>query len=215
MTVFALSILVNMSGFGQNGHADDFKKNPEMRMEKKVEKLWKELELTEQQVKEVKLIFSEAQSEKKAIKEEYPSLKAAKEEMKGIQELKRSKMKTILTDEQQEMMKVYHHEFAKNAHPSDKKRNKNGELTEMKERLNLSDEQVAEIKDLHAEMKEKKRAIHEKYPELKEAKIQFKEVKKSMDSKMKAVLTHDQYSEYQGLTKVHHKNKHPHSSKRM
>ncbi len=197
----------------QRGHKSQGDKNSEMRMEKKVEKLAKELELTSEQQLEVTAIFAESQKEMEAIQENHPSLKAAKEEMKELQKENKSRMKEILTEEQQQMMKENHKGKSQKGHPHGKQKKEDEDLSNMKEKLNISDEQVNEMKELSQEMKGKKEEIQKKYPELKEAKTEMKEVQKHADEKMKGVLSSEQFEKYVSMKKERIKKSHQHTIK--
>ncbi len=95
------------------------KMSKEQRKEKKKEmkeKMKKELALTPEQEKQMKEINAGAHDEIKAIKND-PNLDEAakKEKMKALKESKKSKVKEVLTDEQEAKAKKLHQEFkAKN-----------------------------------------------------------------------------------------------------
>ncbi len=134
--------------------------------------------------------------------------------MKELQKEQKSRMKEILTEEQQQLMKENHKGKSQKGNQHGKQKRDGEDLNHMKEKLNLSDEQVNEMKEMKQEMKGKKEDIQKKYPELKEAKAEMKEVQKQTDEKMKNVLDEGQYEKYSALKKEKGQKHREHPQKR-
>lgn len=203
MFVAAMAMLVLASGslFAQKGAKMPRGEKPEMKIEQKMERLTEELDLTETQSAEMTVILKESQKSKLEIQEKYPELASEKKEMKALKDYKREQFKSILTEEQLKLMKERKKSSSEKKEGGKKGKDAEKKMAKMKSELNLSDDQVAEITKLDAEMESKREAIKKKYPQIEEAKTEVKSLKKATNSKIKEVLSEEQYEKYKTLKK--------------
>lgn len=171
-------------------------KNPEKRMESHLKRMETELELSSSQVEELETIFKEARDQKEAIKSKYPELKEAKAEMQTMKQENREQIKKVLTEEQIEMMKANREKGAQmeELNPREK-------LEKMKNELNLTETQVEKLKVLFKESRIRREELKEKYPSMEKAKKEFQMVRENSNSRIKDVLSDEQYVKFSEMKK--------------
>lgn len=202
--IAVLMIFSVISISAQQRHKGMENKSPDEAAEMVTKKMIERLGLTNDQANKTKEIYTQFFTKRQALKKEYPQLEQAKEELKAVKESEKNRVKSILTEEQLQKMKsmrrMEHGEKSKN-------KSHDQRLAMMKENLNLTSKQEAELKAVFEDSATKRKEIKSKYPELEEAKKQMKTLKKDMKAQLKEVLTDEQYEQWESSRKKGHGKK--------
>jgi structural maintenance of chromosome 2 len=196
MKINAMMVVLLILSSGMVFAQKDGKMSSNQNREMKIDRLSKELDLTESQTSEMKMILTESETEMKVIKKKYPELKEAKAELKEVKTYKKEKLAGILSEEQLATMKSQ-----KKGNEPEAGKHKKESRKAMKADLNLTENQEQELKTLNAEVKERKDVISKKYPQMEKAKSEMKELKKSTKSRLKEVLSEEQYQKFREIEK--------------
>lgn len=169
-------------------------KSPDESAEMITKKMTERLGLTDDQAKRTEEIYVQFFTKKKELEKEYPELKQAKEEFRALMEKERSRVKSILTEDQLQKMRS----MKKVKHDGKPKRKGMDErMALMKEELALTAKQESELKEVFKDVAAKRKEIKSKYPELEEARKEMKTLKKDMMTQLKEVLTDEQFEKFQ------------------
>ncbi len=181
------------------------------------------LGLTDEQAEKVMPIMQEFREKAQALREKAGAQQPTeemREEFRKLREERDTKLKAILTADQfarfQEMMSQYGgRQGQQNKPPSGERQDPPpGERHEgppsgqqdraamMKEKLGLTDEQAEKVKAVMKEFHEKAQALREKaggQPPTEEMRETFRQLRGDRDTKLKAILTADQFARLQEM----------------
>ncbi len=187
----------------------------ENRLDKRMEKLTKELTLSDAQAKQVRAIFANAQTERMDIRARHSDdRKAAKPELKELRERTQNDLEQVLTSDQYAKLETMRAE--RKAKKQEHRKNRHAEratrrLEKLEKELGLSEKQVEQIKAIHADRKLKARAIIEDAGSREAAKPELKELRKATHQEIRGLLDATQQKKFDAMKKEHRqrrKNKH-------
>lgn len=162
----------------------------ENRLDRRVERMTEHLDLTEDQVPKVRQILADAQTQTLDVWERNrDDGEAARKEFRDVHKRTKAQLNEVLTDgqiaEAKKLRRKRHRKF------------KGRMLHRLDEKLDLTDDQEAQVKeildDAHAQMRELRE--NDEDP----GRGQFKAIMKDASSKIEAVLTPEQAAEYAEL----------------
>ncbi|MGB0390067.1 MAG: hypothetical protein ACPGD5_00750 [Salibacteraceae bacterium] len=198
--VFLTTSLVN----AQKPNHGKSERNPEMRLEKRLEHLKSELELSNSQVQEVSEILKNSLDKSESIKNKYPEVKEAKMELREVREFRQQKVSVILTKDQLELLKKEKKGYKKIDRSFE--RDYSNRVNEMKTRLDLTETQAKELKQINEEVSNRKIEIAKKYPELKNMKEEMRSLRKESKQEILKVLNSDQKEKFERMKKGSKRN---------
>lgn len=181
---------------GQNRNAKTFKQNKEGK-HGLYNGFGKDLQLTDEQKAKAKTINEEYRAKIKALKSNNNlTMGEYKKQEATLQQERREKLNALLTPEQKEKIK------------DNREEKQEKKLEKMKSTLNLSDDQVNKIKDIHSKYAAKVKAIRDDNsltPDQK--KQQLKTINDDRKKEVDGVLTPDQVKKRDELIKGRKKHK--------
>lgn len=163
----------------------------EDRLDRRVERMTEKLDLTDDQAVKVRQILADAQTQTLDIwsrNKDADDKSAAKKEFRAVHKQTKAQLGEVLTDEQLQKVKE---------HRRQRGRKMKGRMLErLDEKLDLTDDQAADVKvildDAHAQLRE----LRENSDSREEARGQAKAIMQETNSKIEAVLTAEQAAEF-------------------
>ena len=201
LSVIAVSTLMLGAVIAQPGNQKFDNKSPDEIAKMKTERMTSRLSLTDSQSEDVHSILLESATKRSEIQEQYPQLKEAKAEMKSYRKDNKAKVHEILTEEQISKQQALRKGSGNKMKKGHGKRNGDfdtgARLEQMQTDLDLTDQQVAQLKLVFENAKTHRAEVQAKYPELEEAREEMQKNKANTDQQLKTVLTAEQYKMYQ------------------
>jgi Spy/CpxP family protein refolding chaperone len=165
---------------------------PPLTIDQKVEKLKTSLDLTEEQTADLQLILRNSEKQAQNIRElNRDDAEAIKVAMADLDKETDQQIRNILTTEQQKK-----YENVKRSFPPAGGL-KNREISELKERLNLTDAQVAQIEPILTSTREQMQELREnRSGDRQQMRSRMQSIMQERDKKIEAILTESQKQEY-------------------
>ncbi len=165
---------------------------PPLTIDQKVEKLKTSLDLTEEQTADLQLILRNSEKQAQNIRElNRDDAEAIKVAMADLDKETDQQIRNILTTEQQKK-----YENVKGSFPPAGGL-KNREISELKERLNLTDAQVAQIEPILTSTREQMQELREnRSGDRQQMRSRMQSIIQERDKKIEAILTESQKQEY-------------------
>ncbi len=162
-------------------------------VEQKVQKLKTDLNLTDEQATEVTTILTNSENEAKKVRQlNQGDPEAIGAAMKDLQDRTNQQIENILTPDQQKK-----YQTIKNRIGAPGEMN-NRELSELRERLKLTDEQAAKIEPIMASAREQMQQLRQNRPEDRhEMREKMRAIFEERDKKVEEILTGSQKKEYE------------------
>jgi Spy/CpxP family protein refolding chaperone len=183
-------------------------------VERHLARLKEELDLTDQQVAELRPILEAKHEQFQALHDTAPEdREARREEFRQLWAEARASVNEVLTDEQEARLEELHesrghHGFKGGGFhgPPDPERH----LTRLREELDLTDAQVAELRTIFEEQHGKFEALHESAPEDREARHEaFQALREETHERLSQVLTEEQRQRFEELKRSHEGHRGP------
>lgn len=183
--VMVLLITVLLNGF--------LSAQPPATIDQKVDRLKTSLDMTEEQTADLQVILQNAEKQSKNIRElNRDDAEAIKVAMADLDEETDQQIRNILTPEQQKKYEKVKGSVPPMSGIMDR------EITDFKERLKLTDEQVARIEPILTSSREQMQQLREDSSgDRKQMRSQMQSIIQERDKKIETVLTEPQKQEYQ------------------
>ncbi len=183
-------LLKKLEGMGEQERLEFL----ENRLDRRVERMTEHLELTDDQAKKVRQIFADAQTQTLDIWERNKDAEdrtAARKEFREARERTKEQLAEVLTDDQLEKVKE---------HRRRRGRKMKGRMLErLDDELDLTDEQHARVKEILDDAHARMRELRENADSREEARPQFKAIMEEASTRIEAVLTSEQATEFAEL----------------
>jgi len=165
---------------------------PPLTIDQKVEKLKTSLDLTEEQTADLQLILRNSEKQAQNIRElNRDDAEAIKVAMADLDKETDQQIRNILTTEQQKKYENVKGSFPPAGGLKDR------EISELKERLNLTDAQVAQIEPILTSTREQMQELREnRSGDRQQMRSRMQSIIQERDKKIEAILTESQKQEY-------------------
>lgn len=165
---------------------------PPLTIDQKVEKLKTHLDLTEEQTADLQLILQNSEKQAQNIRElNRDDADAIKVAMADLDKETDQQIRNILTTEQQKKFESIKVSFPPAGGLKDR------EISELKERLNLTDAQVAQIEPILTSTREQMQELREnRSGDRQQMRSRMQSIMQERDKKIEAILTESQKQEY-------------------
>lgn len=160
-----------------------------------------QLNLTDEQKTEMKTINDDFRQQMSDLKKSEDKITVTewKGKMATIRKDHHEKIEKVLTDEQKASLKTMRKEHGRKF-----RQDKHNRIAEMKQALNLTDEQTTAVQNNLSESLKKMRAVHDdKSLTDDQKKAQYKTLHDQEQQGLKSILTPDQWNKFQELKKNH------------
>lgn len=172
--------------------------------ERHLARLQENLDLTDAQVADLRAIFEEQHAKFQALRDDTPEDREARREtFRELRAETHQRISAVLTEEQQERLEELgrsHGRFHGPRGGHDPERH----LARLQEELDLTDEQVAELRAIFEDQRAKFEALHERAPDDPDARHEaFGELHAEIHERVSAVLTEEQRQRLEELMRSH------------
>lgn len=202
--IFAIATVGAILGIGATAFASGPGKGPHngdrFDVEKKVEKMTERLELDEQQAAKIRTIMKRSKADIDAVRASDEERSEKRKEMRAIRESTRAEVEAVLTPAQLDKARE-HRATMKKRHQKMRKRHGARGMRGLKKKLDLSDDQVAQIREVRKEAKSDMRAIvkDDFDGDRAAAADKLRERREQMVSDIEGLLTPDQVTRFAEL----------------
>ncbi|MFN6944938.1 MAG: hypothetical protein ACK4ND_08305 [Cytophagaceae bacterium] len=195
--IFGILFLAGTAVYAQSPHVQSNNTD----RSKKHEQFKKDLNLDEQQEAAIKALREEYKTKAGEIKNNSSlNEEQRKSEFMKLHKEKRSRMQEILTPEQTQMLKEKKAEYQKNKKGKGEKGGYKTDYAQLKKDLNLTDQQVNDMKALNENYRTKKAAVKSSSSLDEEAKrAQYKSLRSEKNTELKKILSEEQYNKYKEM----------------
>lgn len=164
------------------------------------------LNFSEEQRQKMEFLHQEFKKQMMDLKKnEDITVKEYRNRMEALRKAHQEQVRSLFTNEQKSQI-----EKARLERKAKHEERMKEEMTKMKTRLDLNDDQARKISENRKAMAEKLKSIHENEAITREQKKeQFKSLKEKQKSEMKSILTEEQLEKMKEMKK-HHEKKHSH-----
>ena len=172
------------------------------RLDKRMERMTQELELTDAQVPQVRAVFESSQAQRHEIMQKYKGdREAARTELKALKQSTRAQLEGVLTADQVQKLEQLKKDHKGKRHGKRGKHGKHGHkrFEKMSAELNLSAEQETQVKAIMKDARQEREEISSLVGSREEAKPELRELGIRTDARIKEVLSDEQDARFDEL----------------